>query len=125
VSACAKLATLTTVLAMFLVSLAGLPATPPGPGVTGASGRPVVVPGRTTGREVFALLGRPARRLVVAGDAFWVYESRTLADLENLADLGQGLLATRNVSESPARMDEVGMLRFDGATGRLKAVYRH
>jgi hypothetical protein len=86
---------------------------------------PIVSPGRTMATEVVAARGVPVYVFAVAGDEFWVYESRTHADLQNLADLGRGAPPARNASAAPARLDEVAILRFDRSIGVLTAVYRH
>ena len=85
----------------------------------------VVIPGRTMATEVVALRGLPVYVFVVGADEFWVYDSRTRADLQNLAELGRGVVPTLNGSREPSRIHETAILRFDRGSGRLKGVHRH
>src|SRR6185503_16870938 len=111
-------------LLLFLAGLAWVSAGPLGTQARTAMRRgteAVLVAGRTTATEVVSRRGLPVSVRVVEGDEFWIYDSRTRADLESLESLGRGALPAREGSPGPVRLDEAGILRFDRATGRLKA----
>jgi hypothetical protein len=67
--------------------------------------------------------GLPAARYRVNGDDFWLYEMRTATDLENVQRLKRGDVDLPAPATGPVTMDRVSVLRFDGETRLLKAIY--
>jgi hypothetical protein len=78
----------------------------------------LVTPGVTTATE---LKEQRAFRNVVhaAGDEFWQLSDKRL-DLNRLQET---VTALQHASAAPAKLHDVAILRFDGRTGLLKAVY--
>ena len=87
-----------------------------------AQASPVIV-GWVTAYGLTREHGLPAARYRVNGDDFWLYEMRTTTDLENVQRLKRGDVDLPGPAMGPVSMDRVSVLRFDGETRLLKAIY--
>ena len=84
---------------------------------------PPVTVGLDTAFGVTRVVGLPPRLFRVGRDQFWVYEVRTAADEANVKRLARGETDLERSATGPVTLDRVSVLRFDGESKLLKALY--
>lgn len=94
----------------------------PGAGLAEADNPPVTV-GLDTGFGITRVAGLPRKVFSVGGDQFWIYEVRTAADEVNFKRLLRGETDLERSATGTVTLDRVSVLRFDGESKQLKAVY--
>lgn len=94
----------------------------PGAGVAEADDPPITV-GLDTAFGITRAVGLPLRTFSVGGDQFWVYKVRTSADETNLKRLVRGETDLERSATGTVTFDQISVLRFDGESKLLKAVY--
>ena len=94
----------------------------PGTRVAEADNAPVTV-GLDTAFGITRVAGLPLRRFSVGADQFWVYQVRTAADETNIKRLTRGETDLGRSATGTVTLDRVSVLRFDGESKLLKALY--
>ncbi|MBI2525473.1 MAG: hypothetical protein HYY95_06205 [Candidatus Rokubacteria bacterium] len=94
----------------------------PGARVAEADNPPVTV-GLDTAFGITRVVGLPLRTFSVGGDQFWVYQVRAAADEANVKRLTRAETDLERSATGTVTLDRVSVLRFDGTSKLLKAVY--
>jgi hypothetical protein len=96
----------------------------PLPGVRPAEAdNPPLMVGLDTAFGVTRVFGMPIRTYRVRGDQLWLYELRSETDHANLRRIARGEVDLDHPATGPVPLDRVSVLRFDGESKRLKALY--
>ena len=96
----------------------------PLPGVQRAEAdRPPLTVGLDTAFGVTRVFGLPARTYRAQGNQLWVYEVRTEADQINVKRIARGEVDLDHPATGPVTLDRISVLRFDGESKLLTAIY--